>query len=116
MASSIRNLKQLNGGGDYPPVLFRLEWLTLSPFAEISGEDGAGVTLSNSGCAFLKPGNSGIYGGVSRPDVRTPVIRVLAGGQIDAPRAGIPKQGGESHVLQPFALQTRRPGPGRPSL
>ena len=31
---------------------------------------------------------------------------MLAGGQIDAPQAGIAKQGGDSHFLQRFALQT----------
>ena len=33
-------------------------------------------------------------------------FEVLAGGQIDAPQAGIPKQGGESHFMQRFAFQT----------
>ena len=31
---------------------------------------------------------------------------MLAGGQIDAPQAGIAKQGGDSHFLQRFALET----------
>ena len=43
----------------------RLEWLTLNHFADMSGEDGAGVTLSNSDLAFMKLGNSAIHDGVS---------------------------------------------------
>ena len=93
-------------GGQYSAVMSRLEWLTLNHFADMSGEDGAGVTLSNADCAFMKLGNSGIHNHVSTLDTTTPQIRVLAGGQIDAPQAGIAKQGGDSHFLQRFALQS----------
>ena len=98
--------KLLADGGQYSPVMSRLEWLTLNHFADMSGEDGQGVTLSNSDCAFMKLGNSSIHDGVSYLDTRTPQIQVLAGGQIDAPQAGIAKQGGDTHFLQRFALQT----------
>jgi alpha-mannosidase len=98
--------KLLAEGGQYSPVMSRLEWLTLNHFVDMSGADGAGVTLSNSDCAFMKLGNSGIHDGVSFLDTRTPRIEVLAGGQIDAPQAGIAKQGGDSHFIQRFALQT----------
>jgi alpha-mannosidase len=98
--------KLLADGGHYSPSMSRLEWLTLNHFADMSGEDGAGITLSNSDCAFMKLGDSYIAEGVSHLDTSTPQIQVLAGGQIDAPQAGIPKQGGESHFLQRFALQT----------
>lgn len=93
-------------GGVYSPMMSRLEWLTLNHFADMSGADGAGVTLSNADCAFMKLGDSTIVDGVSRLDVKTPQIQVLAGGQIDAPRAGIPSQGGDSHFLQRFSLRT----------
>ena len=40
-------------------------------------------------------------------DTATPTISVLAGGQIDSPNLGIPKQGGDNRFLQRFALTTR---------
>jgi alpha-mannosidase len=98
--------KLLADGGHYSPTMSRLEWLTLNHFVDMSGEYGAGITLSNSDCAFMKLGDSYIAEGLSHLDTSTPQIQVLAGGQIDAPQAGIPKQGGESHFLQRFALQT----------
>ncbi len=103
---AILRAKLLADGGQYSPVMSRLEWLTLNHFADMSGDDGAGVTLSNSDCAFMKLGDSTIIDGVSRLDVETPQIQVLAGGQIDAPQAGIARQGGDSHFLQRFALQS----------
>ncbi len=96
----------LPDGGHYSPVMSRLEWLTLNHFADMSGEGGPGVTLSSSDCAFMKLGSSGVHNGVSHLDTKTPQIQVLAGGQIDAPQAGIPRQGGDSRFLQRFALQT----------
>jgi alpha-mannosidase len=97
----------LSGGGHYSPTHSRLEWLTLNHFAAMTGSDGMGVLLSNSDCAFMKLGRSAIGDdGISRLDVETPQIQVLAGGQIDGPQAGIPMQGGDSHFLQRFALQT----------
>ncbi len=93
-------------GGHYSPVMSRLEWLTLNHFADISGTGGAGVTLSNWDLAFMKLGNSEIVDGVSRLDTATPQLKILAGGQIDAPQAGIPRQGGDRHFLQRFALRT----------
>lgn len=103
---AIVRAKLLADGGQYSPVMSRLEWLTLNHFADMSEDGGAGVTLSNSDCAFMKLGDSDIVDGVSRLDVKTPQIQVLAGGRIDAPRAGIAKQGGDTHFLQRFALQT----------
>ena len=103
---AIIRAKLLAEGGQYSPTMSRLEWLTLNHFADLSGEDKAGVTLSNWDLAFMKLGDSAIVDGVSRLDVKTPQIQVLAGGQIDAPQAGIAKQGGDTHFLQRFALQT----------
>ena len=103
---AIIRAKLLADGGQYAPTMSRLEWLTLNHFADMSGEDKAGVTLSNWDLAFMKLGDSTIVDGISRLDVKTPQIQVLAGGQIDAPQAGIAKQGGDTHFLQRFALQT----------
>jgi len=103
---AILRAKLLADGGQYSPVMSRLEWLTLNHFADMTGQDGAGVTLSNWDCSFMKLGDSTIVDGVSRLDVKTPQIQVLAGGQIDAPQAGIAKQGGDTHFLQRFALET----------
>lgn len=105
-AGAVIRAKLLADGGHYAPTNSRLEWLTLNHFADMSGEGGEGVTLSNADCIFMKLGNSSISEGVSRLDTKTPQIQVLAGGQIDAPQAGIPKQGGDAHFLQRFALQT----------
>jgi alpha-mannosidase len=103
---AIVRAKLLEDGGHYTKDFSRLEWLTLNHFVDMSGEDGAGVTLSNWDCAFMKLGNSEIHHGQSLLDTASPQIQVLAGGQIDAPQAGIPKQGGDTHFLQRFALQT----------
>lgn len=103
---AIVRAKLLAEGGHYAPAMARLDWLTLNHFADMSGEDGVGITLSNSDCAFMKLGGSDIANGVSRLDTTTAQIQVLAGGQIDAPKAGIPRQGGDTHFLQRFSLQT----------
>jgi len=98
--------KLLADGGAYSPTMSRLDWLTLNHFADMSGADGAGVTISNSDLAFMKLGNSSIADGISQLDTKTPQIRVLAGGQIDGASLGIHKQGGDTHFLQRFALRT----------
>ena len=103
---AIVRAKLLADGGNYAPTMSRLEWLTLNHFADMSGECGAGVTLSNMDLAFMKLGNSSIHNSISTLDTATPQIQVLAGGQIDAPQAGIAKQGGDTHFLQRFALRT----------
>jgi len=43
---------------------------------------------------------------VATLDVTTPQISVLAGGQVDGPKLGIPRQGGDAFFVQRFALQT----------
>jgi hypothetical protein len=59
------------------------------------------VILSNADCAFMKFGNSAVH----HLDTRTARLSVLAGGQVDGPRLGIPRQGGATHFTQRFALQ-----------
>jgi alpha-mannosidase len=71
----------------------------------MSGEDGTGITLSNADLAFMKLGKSSTAQKKTFLDTRSPEIRVLAGGQIDGPQAGIAKQGGDTYFLQRFALQ-----------
>jgi alpha-mannosidase len=92
-------------GGHYSAEMSRLDYLTLNHFAAMNGPDGAGVTLSNWDLAFMKLGDSQMLGTKSFLDTKTSSLQILAGGQIDAPRAGVPKQGGDKHFLQRFALK-----------
>jgi alpha-mannosidase len=103
---AIATARLLADGGNYAPTMARLEWLTLNHFADMTGDGEVGVTLSNADLAFMKLGSSGIHQHVSTLDTTTPQIQVLAGGQIDAPQAGIANQGGDRHFLQRFALTT----------
>jgi alpha-mannosidase len=90
-------------GGHYSPSNARYDWLTLNHFADVSDGSGeAGLTLSNSDCYFMKVGNST----VSNLDSSTPQISVLAGGRVVNGSNGLLNQGGDSHFLQRFALQT----------
>ncbi|NDJ85668.1 MAG: glycoside hydrolase [Chloroflexi bacterium] len=89
-------------GGHYAPTNGRYDWLTLNHFADISEGNGAGVTLSNADCYFMKLGNS-----TPRSlDTTTPLISALAGGRVVNGNNGIPNQGGDSCFLQRFALRT----------
>ena len=88
-------------GGQYSSRNARYDWLTLNHFVDISSET-TGMTLSNADCYFMKIGNS-------TPrflDTETPMISVLAGGQVDGGHLGIPGQGDDSFFLQRFALQS----------
>ncbi|MBC7926736.1 MAG: glycoside hydrolase [Bryobacteraceae bacterium] len=93
-------------GGHYSAEMSRLDYLSLNHFAAMSAPDGSGVTLSNWDLAFMKLGDSQMLGAQSFLDTKTASIQVLAGGQIDAPRAGVAKQGGDKHFLQRFALSS----------
>ena len=101
------NHVRLQPEGDYSPVMAKLDWLTLNHFISMSGDSAAGITLSSSDNSFFKLGHSDIVNGVTHLDTATPLISVLAGGQVDGPRLGIPAQGGDSHFLQRFALRTQ---------
>ena len=90
-------------GGHYSPVNMRYDWLTLNHFAAMFSPD-FGLTLSNADCAFMRVGNSG----QTTLDPSPTQLSVLAGGQIDGPNLGIPKQGGDSLFTQRFALGTHR--------
>ncbi|HVO70534.1 MAG TPA: hypothetical protein VMT24_10840, partial [Aggregatilineaceae bacterium] len=102
---AIIRAKLLPDGGHYAPQNARYDWLTLNHFVDIGEVDGLGVTLSNADCYFMKLGNST----PDQLDTQTPQIAVMIGsrGEGGSGPFGIPDQGGDSHFLQRFALQTR---------
>ncbi|HYO89502.1 MAG TPA: hypothetical protein VER79_12690, partial [Candidatus Limnocylindrales bacterium] len=91
-------------GGHYSAQNARYDWLTLNHFADLSGADGYGATLSNADCYFMKFGGST----PEHLDTSSPQINVLAGGRVGGDgRFGIPDQGGDRYFLQRFALRGR---------
>lgn len=97
---AILRARLTSDGGDYSPRNARYDWLTLNHFVDVSG-DGAGVTLSNADCYFMKVGNST----VENLDTSTPQVSVLVGGN-DLNGGGVlGDQGGDEHFLQRFALR-----------
>lgn len=99
---AIARAKQRTQGGNYGTTSTRYDYLTLNHYADASGSDGAGVTLANADCYYAKLGNStpGFL------DTTTPLLRVLAGGQVDGANLGIQNQGGDAAFLQRFAVRT----------
>jgi chitodextrinase len=91
-------------GGSYSPTNARYDYLTLNHFADMSGSDGTGVTLSNADAYFMRIGNST----VQTLDTATPQLSVLAGGSL-RPSNPIVNQAGDSYFLQRFALQSHGP-------
>ena len=91
-------------GGAYSPTNARYDYLTLNHFADMSGSDGTGVTLSNADAYFMRVGNST----VSTLDTATPQLSVLAGASL-RPANPILNQAGDSYLLQRFALQAHGP-------
>ncbi len=89
--------KLSSDGGHYSPTHSRLDWLTLNHYAAMSGDDGAGIVLSSADLSFMKLGRSAVDNRVSNLDVATPLISVLAGGQVDGPKLGMIAQGGDSY-------------------
>lgn len=105
-SGAILRAKLTTQGGHYSPSMSRLDWLTLNHFADMSGDGGAGITLSSGDLSFMKLGGSSIAKGVSTLDTETPALHILAGGQVDGASLGIHKQGGDTHFLQRFSLRT----------
>ena len=99
---AILNAKLESEGGHYARRNARYDWLSLGHFVDMQGVEG-GITLANSDCAFFQLGNST----PRKLDTATSTITVLAGGQVDGPKLGIPAQNGDDHFLQRFALRPR---------
>jgi alpha-mannosidase len=87
--------------GHYSPRNARYDWLTLNHFADMTGSGSAGVTLSNADCYYMQRGAS-TY---TTLDTTTARIKVLVGGR-DLAGGVVYNQGGDTHFLQRFALQT----------
>ena len=98
---AILKAKYFSDSGHYASQNGRYDWLTLNHFADIN--DGKkGIIVSNADCSFMKLGNSAL----SNLDTKTNQISVLAGGQVDGEKLGIPRQDGDSLFTQRFALGT----------
>ena len=86
-------------GGDYADRNARTDWLTMNHFVTVADAKG-GVTISNRDCIFFHLGDK-----TDQPmDSDSSVIEVLVGGQIDGPKLGIQKQGGDRRFTQRFAI------------
>ena len=99
---SIIRAKTKENGGQYINSGSRYDWLTMNHFADMTGSNSTGVTLSNADCYFMQLGNSN----VPQLDMTTPSINPLVGGQIDGSKLGIPRHDGDTYFLQRFALRT----------
>jgi alpha-mannosidase len=95
--------RRASDGGHYSNTCARVDWLTMNHFADVTGSDGVGVTLSNTDCYFMKLGRST----PSRLDTSTPQVNVLVGGRVGGSKnSGFRNQGGDRRFLQRFSLQT----------
>ena len=104
-AGAIIKARQQADGGHYADSICRLDWIALNHFADIS-DGNSGMIISNRDAIFMKTGNSTI----KWLDPGTPQIKVLAGGQIDAPGLGIINQDGDSYFENFFALRPDKNG------
>jgi alpha-mannosidase len=104
-AGAILKSRQKSDGGNYADSICRLDWIAMNHFADVS-DGNSGMILSNRDAIFMKTGNSTI----KKLDPKTSLIRVLAGGQIDAPSLGIVNQDGDSYFENFFALLPDRNG------
>ncbi|MGH7947390.1 MAG: glycosyl hydrolase-related protein, partial [Opitutaceae bacterium] len=99
--------KLLADGGHYSPRNARLDWLTLNHYVDVSNRGataGAGVTLSNADCSFMRLGKSTL----KELDASNSALSVLAGGDVSGIKLRILNQGGATYFLQRFALQPHR--------
>ncbi len=104
-AGAILKARQKSDGGNYADSICRLDWIAMNHFADVS-DGNSGMILSNRDAIFMKTGNSTI----KKLDPKTSLIRVLAGGQIDAPGLGIINQDGDSYFENFFALKPDKNG------
>lgn len=94
--------KLQSAGGDYANSAARYDYVTVNHFADLTAGSGErGVTISSPDLVFAKLGRST----VETLDTSTPQIRMLAGGQVDGSRLGIPAQDGQRYFRQRFALR-----------
>lgn len=89
-------------GGDYADRNGRYDWLTFNHFADISGSENIGVTLSNADGYFFKTGDSE----VKKLDTSKAILHALIGGQVDGKNLGAQNQGGDAYFLNRYAIQT----------
>ncbi len=104
-AGAILKARQKSDGGHYADSICRLDWIAMNHFADIS-DGNKGMIISNRDAFFMKTGNSTI----NWMDPETPQIKVLAGGQVDAPGLGIINQDGDSGFINFFALRPDKDG------
>lgn len=89
-------------GGHYATRAARYDWLTLNHFADLSTDgQGAGVTLSNADCYFMRLGTSS----TTSLDSGSSRITVLAGGRQLGSDFGLTGQGGAQSFLQRFSVK-----------
>ncbi len=99
-AGAILKASQKSRGGHYSDSICRLDWLALNHFVHIS-DGNNGMIISNRDAYFMQTGNSTL----TWLDPVTPQLKVLAGGQIDAPGLGIENQDGDRYFENFFALK-----------
>lgn len=80
--------KLLGDGGHYSARNARDDWLTLNHYADVSNQ-GAGLTLSNADCSFMRLGRSTL----KELDASTSQLSVLAGGDVSGAALKITNQG-----------------------
>ena len=90
----------VSAGGHYAGRNARTDWLTLNHFVAADSRHRM-VSLSNWDCSFFHLGDGRLD---SPMDPDSAVISVLAGGQVDGPKLGIPNQGGDHLFRQRFAI------------
>ncbi|MFK8114619.1 MAG: hypothetical protein AB8B91_20625 [Rubripirellula sp.] len=101
---TINRAAYASDGGHYADRNARTQWLTLNHFVAMQDEQAA-ITISNRDCQFFHLGDD-----VTRSmDSTSNILHLLAGGQIDGKKLGIPKQGGDRIFTQRFAMFASTP-------
>jgi alpha-mannosidase len=96
--------KRTNNGGHYATQNARYDWNTLNHFASINETpNGAGVSVSNQDCYFMKIGNSTL----TTLDENSSQLNIMVGGK-NGPGGsiGFVDQGGDNEFNQRFAITT----------
>jgi alpha-mannosidase len=98
---AILTARLTTNGGDYAPRNARYDGLTLNHFADMSGAEDVGLTISNADAYFMTLGSST----PNLLDTTTSRISVMLGSSL-RPSNPILNQAGDSYFMQRFALQT----------